>query len=676
MRPARSAASQGGGRLSAPAQNELLAIEYSEMSSATTMAEQRRRCRQMLRPAPQQDDVDDDAEQCAEIRKHNAGADCTRHPENCGLDDRHCRCADSVRGQHRARTRRWRSTRNSCAKRPIAPSCACCSSRRRATAVCIDPLALPDLAPLAPLLTARRHGEGHACRAPGPRSAAARGRTGAAGVRHADRRGAGRISRADRLRRAGAPAARRRARQGAHAHRLGAAPAVRRSSRNTRSTTCVTCSPLRASLLETLAAKGRLAWLEEELGGAGQCRRACASRRRRPGKRSRDCRRSTRRASGWRRRSPPGASGARSNATGRAAGSSTTLSLREIVLRLPRSLEALGALAEMQESVVRKCGEELLALVREAGIADPPPPLPRRERPDPAQLATVKRLADIAGGGGRANSRSAPKSSPRAASSRSSPPADRTSACCAAGAPTCSERSCCQRFDLRRARRGLRATLRASLARDLARGCTSLARRAARCAPTSSPCAPACGAPACGRGVFAALARRLRAAADFFVAAGAAPAAAPERAEQPLRDFLRARLRRRPCATGRHPSSKTTPGACSLRTRAGAPSRSLPRRPCAGTAGARLLPGTQSTAGTAGGALKMLNTLLHSEQVRAAGDAAHQLLGAHVEQHHGIDGRAELAHQRREGFGLRLGARESVEDESRPARRAARRDRG
>ena len=70
--------------------------------------------------------------------------------------------------------------------------------------------------------------------------------------------------------------------------------------------------------------------------------------------------------------------------------------LREIVLRLPRSPEALRALPEMQESVVRKCGEELLALVRDAGIADPPPPLPRRERPDPAQLALVKRLADIA----------------------------------------------------------------------------------------------------------------------------------------------------------------------------------------------------------------------------------------------------------------------------------------
>jgi ribonuclease D len=72
------------------------------------------------------------------------------------------------------------------------------------------------------------------------------------------------------------------------------------------------------------------------------------------------------------------------------------MSVREIVLRLPATLEALGTLPEMQESVVRKCGEELLALVRDAGIPHPAPPLPRRERPDPALLATAKRLADIA----------------------------------------------------------------------------------------------------------------------------------------------------------------------------------------------------------------------------------------------------------------------------------------
>jgi ribonuclease D len=37
-----------------------------------------------------------------------------------------------------------------------------------------------------------------------------------------------------------------------------------------------------------------------------------------------------------------------------------------------------------------------VGLVSVAGISTPPPPLPRRERPDPTLLATAKRLADIA----------------------------------------------------------------------------------------------------------------------------------------------------------------------------------------------------------------------------------------------------------------------------------------
>jgi ribonuclease D len=154
-------------------------------------------------------------------------------------------------------------------------------------------------------------------------------------------------------------------------------------------------APLRESLLETLATKGRLAWLEEELlalanpdalrvapedawkkvkglpaldAGRQQLAQAIAAwRERRADERNRP--------RGW---------------------ILDDVSLREIVLRLPRSPEALQALPEMQESVVRKCGEDLLALVRDAGIADPPPPLPRRERPDPEQLAQVKRLAEVA----------------------------------------------------------------------------------------------------------------------------------------------------------------------------------------------------------------------------------------------------------------------------------------
>ncbi len=151
---------------------------------------------------------------------------------------------------------------------------------------------------------------------------------------------------------------------------------------------------LRASLLETLAVKGRLAWLEEELAALAN---ADALRvdpddawRKVKGLPSLDEQRQrlAQSLAAWRER--------RAIERNRPRGwILDDVSLREIALRLPRTADALAALPEMQESVVRKCGEELLALVSEAGISDPPPPLPRRERPDPAQLALVKRLADI-----------------------------------------------------------------------------------------------------------------------------------------------------------------------------------------------------------------------------------------------------------------------------------------
>jgi ribonuclease D len=152
--------------------------------------------------------------------------------------------------------------------------------------------------------------------------------------------------------------------------------------------------PLRASLLETLEAKGRLAWLEEDLqplANADALRvepeDAWKKVKGLPGL-DESRQRLARAVAAWRER--------RAIERNRPRGwILDDVSLREIVLRLPRSLDALGALPEMPESVVRKCGEELLALVREAGIADPPPPLPRRERPDPAQLMAVKRLAEI-----------------------------------------------------------------------------------------------------------------------------------------------------------------------------------------------------------------------------------------------------------------------------------------
>ena len=153
---------------------------------------------------------------------------------------------------------------------------------------------------------------------------------------------------------------------------------------------------LRASLLDMLQSKGRIGWLEEELAGLANA----DALRVEPAEAWKKVKglptldearqRLAQAVAAWRER--------RAIERNRPRGwILDDTALREIVLRLPRSLQALGALPEIQESVVRKCGEELLALVREADIPDPPPPLPRRERPDPAQLATVKRLADIAG---------------------------------------------------------------------------------------------------------------------------------------------------------------------------------------------------------------------------------------------------------------------------------------
>jgi ribonuclease D len=153
---------------------------------------------------------------------------------------------------------------------------------------------------------------------------------------------------------------------------------------------------LRDSLLETLAAKGRLAWLNEELAALANpdaLRVAPEDAWKKiKGLPALDPQRQqlAQSLAAWRER--------RAIERNRPRGwILDDVSLREIVVRLPRSTDALLGLQEMQESVVRKCGEELLALVRDSGIGDPPPPLPRRERPDPAQLALVKRLADVAG---------------------------------------------------------------------------------------------------------------------------------------------------------------------------------------------------------------------------------------------------------------------------------------
>jgi ribonuclease D len=69
--------------------------------------------------------------------------------------------------------------------------------------------------------------------------------------------------------------------------------------------------------------------------------------------------------------------------------------LREIVLRVPRSAQELSTISDIPAGVVKHCGEELLACVRAAEIANPPPALPAKLRPDPLKTALVKKLATL-----------------------------------------------------------------------------------------------------------------------------------------------------------------------------------------------------------------------------------------------------------------------------------------
>jgi ribonuclease D len=67
--------------------------------------------------------------------------------------------------------------------------------------------------------------------------------------------------------------------------------------------------------------------------------------------------------------------------------------LREVVLRVPTTREDLSAIAGMPPAFVKNCGEEVCALVAATAAKYPPVAQQRRERPDAAQVARVKRLS-------------------------------------------------------------------------------------------------------------------------------------------------------------------------------------------------------------------------------------------------------------------------------------------
>ena len=69
--------------------------------------------------------------------------------------------------------------------------------------------------------------------------------------------------------------------------------------------------------------------------------------------------------------------------------------LREIVMRVPRTVEQLQSVPEMAPGVIRHCADDILQMVAEANIPTPPPPIAVRQRPSPEQMALIKKLGAL-----------------------------------------------------------------------------------------------------------------------------------------------------------------------------------------------------------------------------------------------------------------------------------------
>lgn len=152
--------------------------------------------------------------------------------------------------------------------------------------------------------------------------------------------------------------------------------------------------PLKQSLQEQLERLGRLSWLTQELaalaGSQGFAVDPQQAWLRVKGLRGLDAgrQRLAQELAAWRER--------RAIERDRPRGwILDDLSLREIVGRVPRTIEELGAIPELPPGTIKHSGTEILARVRAAQIPDPPPPLNIRYRPDPAQTALVKKLIAI-----------------------------------------------------------------------------------------------------------------------------------------------------------------------------------------------------------------------------------------------------------------------------------------
>jgi ribonuclease D len=152
--------------------------------------------------------------------------------------------------------------------------------------------------------------------------------------------------------------------------------------------------PLKTNLEEQLERSGRLKWLAEELHELEDARNIAPDPEdawlRIKGLRSLDPARErlAQSLAAWRERRAIERNRPRGWILDDAA-------LRDIVMQVPRSMEALAAIPDFPAGVLKHCGAELLECIRAAEVPHPAPPINTRTRPDPAKSALVKKLGAL-----------------------------------------------------------------------------------------------------------------------------------------------------------------------------------------------------------------------------------------------------------------------------------------
>jgi ribonuclease D len=152
--------------------------------------------------------------------------------------------------------------------------------------------------------------------------------------------------------------------------------------------------PLAARLREELERLGRLAWLGEELATLADERTLTvapeAAWLRLKGLRPLDPARErlARALAAWRERNALEHDRPRGWILDDAV-------LREMVLQVPRTLAALAEIPQMPPGLVKRRGAELLECIERVQVPQPLPALPGRQRPDPVRAALVKKLSGI-----------------------------------------------------------------------------------------------------------------------------------------------------------------------------------------------------------------------------------------------------------------------------------------